>query len=56
MDARLEQFLDANANHVYSFVKDPVVGHPAENGISFSVIVAAKPTRVRTFQAVVLPR
>jgi molybdopterin-guanine dinucleotide biosynthesis protein A len=57
MDARFEQFLDADVNHVYSFVKDPVgLGHPAENGISFSVIVAAKPTRVRTFQAVVFPR
>jgi uncharacterized membrane protein len=31
-------------------------GHPAENGISFGVIVAAKPTQVRTFQAVVLPQ
>jgi len=31
------------------------VGHPAENGIVFGVFVAAKPTRVRTFQAVAFP-
>ncbi len=36
-------------------LKTPV-GHPAENGISFSVIVAAKPTRIRAFQAMTLPR
>ena len=43
MNARLQQFFDANAQHSIYFLWLKVrttANHPAENGIVFSVIVA----------------
>ncbi len=44
MDARLQQFLNANANHNFPLVESPsrlaLTNHPAEHGIEFDVVVA----------------
>jgi hypothetical protein len=47
MDASIQQFLDANTDHSFPFVRSPgrkaETDHPAEHGIEFSVIMAAHP-------------
>jgi hypothetical protein len=43
MDARFQQFFDTDSTHEFPLVKTPFLGHPAEHGIRFDVIVAGSP-------------
>jgi hypothetical protein len=46
MNARIQQFLDANTNHFYFLLlkvrADEATNHPAEHGINLDVIMAAR--------------
>jgi hypothetical protein len=59
MNARLQQFFDANAQHSINFLWLKVrtmANHPAEDGIMFSVIVARPAHKsAAMFEAVNIP-
>jgi hypothetical protein len=58
MDACVQQFLNANADHDFPFVRSSrrpeAANHPAEHGINLSVVMAARPHTKADFKAVSL--
>jgi hypothetical protein len=57
MNTGIQQFLYADTNHEFPLLKSgipiPNAGHPAENGIDFSAVVATCANRRQEFKAVI---